>query len=158
MHNDVHSATPTPRKSKRKTRSKIADEHSEFNPTRGEQAMWRGVITQALMDASSNSKKTEAIYFKGEALHWLLEGGQDFSIVCYYAGLEPDYVRRMAKNALERGCCWHCETTEPKRVRKRRAERKITQPVRTLVPTDQTLASLYSNSVSCSLAAMENAA
>jgi len=131
MQKDVHPAI-TPHTQKHRKKAPLADEQT-FNPTRGEQAMWRAVITQALMDAASNSKKPEALYFKGEALHWLLEGGQDFSTVCYYAGLEPDYVRRMAKQALMRGFRWRCEPDATNRARRRRSER--TQPSPTTIPS-----------------------
>src|SRR5690242_3645195 len=72
--------------------------HEEpYNPVRGEMSVWRAVITQALMDAGSNSHKSEARTHKRMALAWLLEESEDFTTVCEYAGLEPCYVRRMIK-------------------------------------------------------------
>ena len=87
---------------------------SRYDPTLGEpynsvateQAAWRAVIVQALMDASSNSKKKENIQWKEEALVWLRGNTKDFIIVCHYAGFEPEFVREMAKRALERECIW----------------------------------------------------
>jgi hypothetical protein len=39
-----------------------------YNSVMSEQALWRAVIAQALMDASSNSKKQENLQAKEEAL------------------------------------------------------------------------------------------
>lgn len=68
--------------------------------------MWRAVITQALMDAASNSRKSEARRSREAALQWLLGDTVDFSIVCDHAGLDPDYVRTRARQALARGFAW----------------------------------------------------
>ena len=81
----------------------IAETH---NPVDSEQAVWRSVIVQALMDASSNSRKKENLQWKEEALVWLRGTTQDFLTVCHYAGFEPEFVREMAKRALQRECLW----------------------------------------------------
>lgn len=94
---------------------------------RGERALWRAVITQALMDAASNSRKAEARYHKHEALHWLSGRSEDFATVCQNAGLEPDYVRRMARRALASGCKWRAEAgagLHPPRKRRMARERE----------------------------------
>jgi hypothetical protein len=77
-----------------------------YNHSIYEQAMWRAVIVQALMDASSNSAKKENLQAKQEALVWLRGNSADFATVCYYAGFEPDFVKMMARKALERNCVW----------------------------------------------------
>ena len=71
-----------------------------------EPGLWRAVITQALMDAASQSKKSEARRSRRDALEWLLSNSRDFEAVCDNAGFDPDYVRRRAKEALLRGCEW----------------------------------------------------
>lgn len=71
-----------------------------------EPGLWRAVITQALMDAASNSRKSEAKRSRREALHWLLGDTPDFEAVCDNAGLDPDYVRSRARAALQRGFTW----------------------------------------------------
>ncbi len=76
------------------------------NGIRGEIALWRSVITQALMDASSNSKKDEAKNEKMQALRWLASNSRDFKMICYYAGYDPAYIRQKVSQALERNCCW----------------------------------------------------
>jgi hypothetical protein len=81
-----------------------------LNHSRREQAMWRAVITQALMDASSQSAKSEALYEKSQALCWLTGYSEDFKTVCDYAGLSPAYVRRSAIAALKRGCKWRMDS------------------------------------------------
>lgn len=71
-----------------------------------EPGLWRAVITQALMDAASNSRKTEAKRARLAALHWLLSDSRDFESVCDHAGFDPDYVRTRARQPLARGCEW----------------------------------------------------
>lgn len=75
-------------------------------PVRGEVALWRAVIVQALMDAASASGKQEMQQSKQEAIRWLLRGGEDFSIVCEMAEMNPERVREQAVRALENGCVW----------------------------------------------------
>lgn len=73
---------------------------------REEQALWRAVITQALMDAASNSSKTQTLQRRNEARKWLFSGSLDFNRVCDLAGLDPGYVRRKSKWALLRSGNW----------------------------------------------------
>lgn len=71
-----------------------------------EPGLWRAVITQALMDAASRSRKSEAQRSRHDALAWLLSKSSDFETVCDHAGLDPDYVRTRARQALARGFEW----------------------------------------------------
>ncbi len=71
-----------------------------------EQSIWRAVITQALMDAASQSRKSEARRSRSDALNWLLSDSRDFEVVCDNAGFDPGYIRRRAREALARGCEW----------------------------------------------------
>ncbi len=71
-----------------------------------EPGLWRAVITQALMDAASNSRKSEAKRSRNDALAWLLSDTSDFEAVCDNAGLDPDYVRSRARQALNRNFEW----------------------------------------------------
>ena len=77
-----------------------------YNYSDCEQGVWRAVIVQALMDASSNSAKKENIQVKEEALVWLRGKSTDFASVCHYAGFEPSFVKEMARQALLRNCVW----------------------------------------------------
>lgn len=74
--------------------------------TTGEAALWKAVITQALMDAGSKSTKIEAAQDKRRAIQWLLGNSDDFVIVCLNANLAPEYVREKARIAIRRGCIW----------------------------------------------------
>lgn len=56
---------------------------------RGETALWVAVITQAMMDALSNSKNAETRYHKHEATRWLTGNSRNFITVCHFAGLDP---------------------------------------------------------------------
>jgi hypothetical protein len=69
------------------------------------------------MDAASQSPKAEARYSKHEAANWLEGRSEDFVSVCLNAGLEPEYVRRMAARALSTGCKWRAEAHSPSRPR-----------------------------------------
>lgn len=73
---------------------------------KGESALWRAVITQALQDAGSKSKKREMIFHRNDATAWLRGMTEDFAVVCLEAGMNPEYVRWKAREALARGCVW----------------------------------------------------
>lgn len=81
------------------------------SPIRGETALWRAVITQALMDASSNSAKDEAKNDKMKALRWLCSNSQDFKTICYYAGYDPVYLKKKIISALSRNCSWRAPSS-----------------------------------------------
>ncbi len=72
----------------------------------GERALWRAVITQALMDAGSESKKPEMKFERAQAISWLSGLSPDFSATCLMAGFDPLYIRQKAKEAIARGCAW----------------------------------------------------
>ena len=84
------------------------------SPVRGEQALWRAVITQALMDASSQSKKVELQYEKSQAACWLAGFSEDFRTVCEFADYDPNYVRENSLKALERNCQWRAAPQDRK--------------------------------------------
>lgn len=74
-----------------------------------EQALWRAVITQALMDAASQSSKPADRLHKQEAVKWLTSVDEHFRTVCDYAGFDPHYIARMVEAALARRCRWRVE-------------------------------------------------
>lgn len=84
-----------------------------------EPGLWRAVITQALMDAATLSSKPEARRTRSEAVQWLLTPSDDFESVCDNAGLDPDYVRSRAANALRRNCQWRLPAGQGWRARAR---------------------------------------
>ncbi len=79
-----------------------------------ETSLWRAVITQALMDAGSNSAKMELRKEKARAIAWLSGVSEEFDLVCHLANLPPHYVRKKAKEAMARGCKWRVHH-KPKR-------------------------------------------
>lgn len=81
-------------------------ENPEGNEPDAETALWRAVITQALMDAGSTSGKAQMRYDRAQAIAWLSGTTDDFHEVCTRAHLHPDYVRKKAKEAIHRGCGW----------------------------------------------------
>lgn len=68
--------------------------------------MWRAVITQALMDAGSQSLKKEARFHKYRAIAWFSKRNKDLQAVCALAGLDADYVMQHAKVAIANSCKW----------------------------------------------------
>ncbi len=82
------------------------DEYYGNDEELGMRALWRSVITQALMDASSNSKKKSDKMCKIQAIQWLLDDSSDFAAVCGLADMDSHYVRDQARAALSRGCKW----------------------------------------------------
>lgn len=88
------------------TNPNIEAGHEPVNFADHEPGLWKAVITQALMDAASNSQKAEAKRSKREALEWLNGKSSDFEIVCDHAGLDPAYVRAQIAGALARNCSW----------------------------------------------------
>lgn len=102
--------------------------HYEYNQrTEGsfadhEQDVWRAVITQALMDAASRSRKSEAKRTRNDALQWLLSDSRDFEAVCDNAGFDPGYIRRRAKEALARGFEWRLPNGQGWRTQERIAK------------------------------------
>ncbi len=91
---------------------------------RGETSLWVAVITQAMMDALSNAKTSEARYHKHEAINWLTGNSRNFNTVCHFANLDPDYVRRKAKRAIVSPQNWRAEPGTGKRFYERQAYRK----------------------------------
>jgi hypothetical protein len=77
-------------------------------------SLWSAVITQALMDASSNSKKMFAKKQKVEALRWLLDekNNEDFKRVCCLADLDYQESLAKVKKALVNGCKWRNDKKE----------------------------------------------
>jgi hypothetical protein len=83
-----------------------SDDEDKIAPVRGDRALWRAVILQALEDAASQSKKVSEQYYKTEAIHWLEGRSEDFVTVCDLAGFAYKDVRAAAKRALLNGCKW----------------------------------------------------
>lgn len=109
---------------KKKSNDSLMWLHDAYNSARGETALWVAVITQAMMDALSRSKKTESRYQKHEATCWLTGNSKDFTDVCLCAGMDPDYVRRKAKNILSSPRPWRAAAGEGKRYEERRKYRE----------------------------------
>ena len=63
----------------------------------GEEYLWVSVLSRAADDAFQMSCNTlSTIRDADQALHWFVRGGQDFNLVCEYAGRNPTYVHRKA--------------------------------------------------------------
>lgn len=91
----------------------IMDQDCDQENSCSELGMWRAVIAQALMDASSNSRKSRAKLLKVTALRWLKGDSKDFQDVCILAEMDESYVRAASKRALKRGCKWRNDNRYP---------------------------------------------
>ena len=109
------------------------------NPVAGEEALWRAVITQALMDAASQSKKPEQQMAREQARRWLTKSCDDFNTVCDYAGMEPAYVRRMAKQALMQQSHWRAEAGKSPRYTRDQHYKAIAKAKKREVETKSTV-------------------
>lgn len=119
----LESLTSTKFSNKELKDSFLVDQEDE-HPC-GYRALWRAVLTQALMDAGSNSGKAEFKKEKARAISWLNGDSDDFNEVCTMAGLEPSYVKRKAKEAIKNGCKWRLETNRFKKEPLENIERKV---------------------------------
>jgi hypothetical protein len=111
-------------KKKRKTANSLLWLEDVYNIAQGETALWVAVITQAMMDALSNCKKSESLYQKHDATCWLTSNSKDFIDVCLSAEMNPDYVRRKAKQALSSPSPWRAEAGQGKRYQERKKYRE----------------------------------
>jgi len=100
------------------------DQDGPHNYSEREQAMWRAVIMQAMIDAGTSSHKLSHGYYKKKALKWLTGDSDDFTDVCERAGFEAHRVRRQAKKALLNPSLWHVEPGMSDRYEERRAMRE----------------------------------
>lgn len=65
---------------------------------KGELRMWRAVLQQAIDDLVHGSFDEQR-----RAFSWLFMPDKDFSAICDYADVSPDYVRRKAWNRILKG-------------------------------------------------------
>ena len=111
-----------------------------YNTAKGEQALWCAVITQAMIDATSNLRKPETIHQKRDAMRWLIGNSPDFIEVCERAGLHPDYVRKRAKKALANPGSWRTDAGQSARYTERKELRAYKKKIRNMVAPPPALA------------------
>ena len=56
--------------------------------------LWYAVLAQAITDASYPGIRKSYVDCKRQAIEWLKSNSTDFKMVCTYADLESDYVKR----------------------------------------------------------------
>ena len=67
-----------------------------------EQKLWKAVLSQGVYEACSKKAQALPLTF-GEmrsALEWVDLGNRDFITVCLFAGYDPAYIFRKAKNLV----------------------------------------------------------
>lgn len=65
-----------------------------------EVALCKAIITQAIIDSTCVSAETESRKDRLEALWWIFGESEEFLEVCDGAQLEPDFVRKLAVDAI----------------------------------------------------------
>ena len=66
-------------------------------------SLWRAVIMQACIDATSKSRKKRAISHKKKAREWLEKSQADYFIdTCNLAEIEPRYVEIKVQNYFKK--------------------------------------------------------
>ncbi|MDG7053636.1 MAG: hypothetical protein LKM45_07295 [Wolbachia endosymbiont of Alcedoecus sp.] len=63
--------------------------------------LWKSVIGQAVIDATSNCKKTQSLVEKQKAISWLSDFSQDFVHTCILADYDPVYVKNKIQPILK---------------------------------------------------------
>lgn len=71
-----------------------------------EVSLWRAVILQTILDCLTQSKRTENIKARKEAIAWFDELNEDFRTVCRFADLESTFVIKCVKHALVNQHLW----------------------------------------------------
>ena len=69
-----------------------------------EQKLWKAVLSQGVYEACSEKAQALPLTF-GEmrsALEWVDLSNRDFITVCIFAGYDPAYIFRKAKNLVRR--------------------------------------------------------
>ncbi|UQD54080.1 hypothetical protein [Anaplasma phagocytophilum] len=78
--------------------------NAECGETHSEQtrysSLWGAVILQAMIDITSNYKRTENNIEKSKAYNWVSDMHNDFTTVCHLAGYHPMYVKRKMHRLL----------------------------------------------------------
>ena len=59
-----------------------------------ETKLWYAVLAQAITDASYLGVRKAYVDCKKKAIEWLKSNSKDFKMVCHYADLDSDYVKR----------------------------------------------------------------
>ncbi len=65
-----------------------------------EVTLFKAMITQAIIDVTNISQSKESKKIEKEAKDWIFGGGEFFQEICYLAGMEPDYIIKLAKEAI----------------------------------------------------------
>lgn len=65
-----------------------------------ETMLYKAVITQAVIDATNISKMPRDRLMEKDAKNWILGNGDYFQKICYLAGIEPGFVIKITKEAI----------------------------------------------------------
>lgn len=94
-----------------------------FNIAQDEESLWKAVIMQALVDATTCQTQDDSARSRLEAMRWLTNNNPDFLDVCLRACLDPNQVRVMAKKAIANPGVWRITAGKSLRYLERKAMR-----------------------------------
>ena len=72
----------------------------EYNSS-SEIILYKAIVTQAVIDATNISDLPRARAIEKDAKKWIFGNGDYFQKICYIAGIEPDFVMRITKEAIK---------------------------------------------------------
>lgn len=90
------------------------------SPKSNEKTLWRSVVTQAIVDATTIPRNTKMRIEKDQAINWLLSDKKDFCLVCEMADLNPQLVMHFAKEIIDKSEL----SLRRKKLQRRRSVRK----------------------------------
>lgn len=64
-------------------------------------ALWQDPVPTPITASRADGKRREAMAAGVRARRWFERGGDDFRLVCEWAGLDPSYVREKFRKALK---------------------------------------------------------
>jgi len=68
-----------------------------------EQKLWRGVLVNALEDTLIKQSDRKSSIYKINAHEWIMISDDNYEIVCYWSGFEPNKVKEKYIKAIENG-------------------------------------------------------
>ncbi len=65
------------------------------------QKLYKAIITQAIIDATNISDDKTPKYVELKAKEWIFGNSDDFKNTAYFANLEPGFVQKIAREAIQ---------------------------------------------------------
>ena len=76
-------------------------ERIKFSNDLPDAALYKSIILQAIIDATSLAQDCKSKKNKREAIEWIFSKNEFFVHYCEESGIEPDYIIKVTKNAMK---------------------------------------------------------